>query len=490
MLKITTFKIKKNDNATENLYKIKDIIEGTLKNNEINNLSMEISRILDVPLKEINLKMKQLIYGDFKFFQDEPSFNLKFNFFNSLKYFFLIKIILFFNFFRVFKPNKSKKIDIILDNIEGDYVVKKFNLILKKFKNCLIVKRGSVEILEKYNNLLITNINSIAQLNCKIKNYSILVFFLRCFLKSKKLNFNLIKIYFFVFTSYVKYSSLFKKYDSKVLIHDRIYHTCPIRNYIFKKNKNRRVLCLQTHIAETTITMFSAIDILLKWGEENDTEKKIKVFGGSINEAIPVGSLRMQYELENLKPLNEISEIDILVIGINAALWKGTSKIIYDIYYEQMGWIVKLTKKFPKLKVVYKHHPTFLSDPKEKEIYSKSNITPIVVPKNNSLNSYHYLLKSKLCISFASSMIIEGLSEKNNCFFLDPDFNNDIFFNNLKYLKDTRLQSYEELENLVEKVFVQKKEFENLNLNKFCLNRKLTSDKISNLITGIQNETL
>ena len=125
----------------------------------------------------------------------------------------------------------------------------------------------------------------------------------------------------------------------------------------------------------------------------------------------------MQYELENLKPLNEISEIDILVIGINAALWKGTSKIIYDIYYEQMGWIVKLTKKFPKLKVVYKHHPTFLSDPKKRRIYSKSNITPIVVPKNNSLNSYHYLLKSKLCISFASSMIIEGLSEKIIVFF-------------------------------------------------------------------------
>ena len=53
MLKITTFKIKKKDNATENLYKIKDIIEGTLKNNEINNLSMEISRILDVPLKKL-----------------------------------------------------------------------------------------------------------------------------------------------------------------------------------------------------------------------------------------------------------------------------------------------------------------------------------------------------------------------------------------------------------------------------------------------------
>ena len=47
------------------------------------------------------------------------------------------------------------------------------------------------------------------------------------------------------------------------------------------------------------------------------------------------------------------------------------------------------------------------------------------MPKEN-VNSYHFLIKSKLVLSFGSTMILEGLSLGKPCF-LDPEFSNSAF---------------------------------------------------------------
>ena len=108
--------------------------------------------------------------------------------------------------------------------------------------------------------------------------------------------------------------------------------------------------------------------------------------------------------------------MNILITGINIANWVGTSKEILNIYYEHIRWISKISKKYPKLKITIKHHPNYRGDATEKEIIKNTNINTIVKPENK-LNSYHFLLKSKLILSFGSTMIIEGRSLGKQCFF-------------------------------------------------------------------------
>ena len=210
------------------------------------------------------------------------------------------------------------------------------------------------------------------------------------------------------------------------MIYDRIYHSCPIRNYLFKKYGGKETLCIQSHLAEGTISVFSDIDTLVTFGNEKDTLKKLKLFGGKINRCFPSGSIRMEHGLENKESSNLIENIDILFIGLNPTIWLGTSKKISEIYYKQMRWILKISKQFPKLNIIYKHHPNFKGDRVEKKIFNSSNIKTIVVPKEN-VNSSHFLIKSKLALSFGSTMILEGLSLGKPCFFLDPEFSNSAF---------------------------------------------------------------
>ena len=67
----------------------------------------------------------------------------------------------------------------------------------------------------------------------------------------------------------MKYYRIFSIFESKYFIHDRIYHTCAVRNYLFKKNGGSKIFCLQSHLAEGTISVFSDIDILFTFGREN-----------------------------------------------------------------------------------------------------------------------------------------------------------------------------------------------------------------------------
>ena len=69
-------------------------------------------------------------------------------------------------------------------------------------------------------------------------------------------------------------------------------------------------------------------------------------------------------ELENESYAKKIEPIDIMIIGLNPAIWRGTSKIILDIYYEQMNWLNKIINDFPNLNLIYKHHPNFKGDSK------------------------------------------------------------------------------------------------------------------------------
>jgi len=478
MKNIKDFRIDLNSDSLENIVKIKESIDVFANQPSINTLCLELSIILEIPNKIIKKKFKQIIYGRFDYYDNDPKFKLNYNLLRSLKYTLFFSFFIFFGNLKKLKKDK-KKMSIILDNVEGKYVIEKFNKILSFFKNPLILIKNPDLERNSCSDALFFNSqkNNFSNKILKSKKIILLKFLIKLVKISFQKKIDLINLFFIIFYTSLKYYRIFSIFESKYFIHDRIYHTCAVRNYLFKKNKGSKIFCLQSHLAEGTISVFSDIDILFTFGKEKDTEKKLKLLGGDVNQSIPSGSLRMESELKDDKKFNNVKNIDILFIGINPAIWRGTSKKILEIYYEQLKWVNEISKKFPTLKIVNKHHPNFLGDPEEKKIFDGSNIKTIIKPEDN-LNSYNFLLKSKLILSFSSTMVLEGLSLGKKCFFLDPKLKNTTFFGGLDYLSKIRITKFDELERLIKKNLLDNQENLTDDSERFCLSHNTVSEVI------------
>ena len=127
--------------------------------------------------------------------------------------------------------------------------------------------------------------------------------------------------------------------------------------------------------------------------------------------------------------------------------------------------------------MTYKHHPNFNGDAAENEIIKTTNIETIIKPMNG-LNSYHFLLKSNLILSFGSTMILEGLSLGKKCFFLDPENKNSTFFNNLDYLNEIRISKLEDLEKIVKDYAKNNESNKKIENDKFCLPHEEASERV------------
>ena len=89
-------------------------------------------------------------------------------------------------------------------------------------------------------------------------------------------------------------------------------------------------------------------------------------------------SVRMEQELKDENAADKITPIDILVIGLNPAIWRGTSIQLLDAYYTQISWMNKIMDDFPDIKLVYKHHPNFKGDKKEAELLKNKKFETII----------------------------------------------------------------------------------------------------------------
>lgn len=486
MEKIQEFRINLEEDSLKNVYKIKGNIDEFSEQTKIIELCNDLSTLLKLPNETVKIKLKQILYGKFDYFDVQPKFKIKLNLIESIKYiiYFVILII-----FQNKTKNKNKKVDLILDNVEKEYVIKKFEKILSSFNKPLILLKSSFVKKESYNkNYIFLNehMDLLSNNILRGKRFQALIFLKKLIFFSYKNNINFLKIFFTIFYTSLKYYKIFNAYESKVLIHDRVYHTCPIRNYLFKKYGGKKILCLQSHLAEGTTSVFCDIDTLVTFGKEKDTEKKLISLGGKINKSIQCGSLRMEQELKFKDKINKIDPIDILIIGINPAIWRGTSKTIIEIYYEQIKWIAAISNEFPEFNLIYKHHANFKGDSFEKKILENANIKTIVQTKNMT-NSYHYLLKSKLILSFASTMILEGLSLGKKCFFLDPQRKNSTFFGGLNYLNELRISSYEDLKKKINENLIINKTNNKIDNDIFCLTHESVSNKICKLILDTNN---
>jgi hypothetical protein len=485
MEQINDFRIDPKSDSLENVKRIRNYIENFSNNSQIKLLINKTSEILEIPDEIINQKFKYVLYTKFSFLKDQPKFDLKLKKFNIILYFLYFIVLFFFNFF-FFKKKKidKKKVDVILDYVENIDNINRFKKLLLKFNSSLIITKKKLNITKQDNFIILEPKIVISNKILYNKKKKLLKLLIDLTWSSFKYDIKLIDIFFLIINTAIKYDSIFNLYKSKFLFYDRIYHSCSLRNFLFKKNGGLNALCFQSHIAEATISVFADIDTLITFGNECDTKKKLVFLGGIVNKIHHCGSLRMEFELQNEILSKQIKPIDILVIGLNPANWRGTSENILKIYYEQMSWVLKILEDFPMINLIYKHHPNFRGDSLETRLIKDKNIKVIVNTKDHT-NTYHYVLKSNLILSFGSTMIIECQSLKKKCFFLDPDYKNTSFFGDLDYLNELRIKSYSELKTIIKTNLTKEGEKNILNSDKYCLSHQAVSERVYKYLSKI-----
>ena len=416
MIRLNKFKLDKNLDSNEIYLNLKKDIDEYTDQKEHKKYIEELSKILNIPNQIINLKFKRLVYNDFNL--NTANFNNTFNFLKLFSHFSFFFTFLFF--IKIFGKNSfvQKKFDIILDEVDGMKQFNKFNKIIKKFKNPIVfTKNKSVQREINIQGIIALRYNRIipSKVLLNKKFFKIINFFFQVFLENLKIKENYFIFYFKILLSAIKNKTLFSRVISEVALQDRFYINCPIKNFLFKKHGGKKIISCQNHLAEAGICFYSDIDVLFSFGNEKKSEKKLRIFGSRIGSSLPVGSLQMEreYYIEN-KNLNESSEIDLLIIGIKPPHLKMSNKI-YEGYYKYLNWIKGFSEEKPDIKILYKHHASFVGDLKEKEIFNSSNVK--ILSKGNT---YPYFKKSKVIVSFGSTMILEGLSLKKNVFLLIP----------------------------------------------------------------------
>ena len=479
MIRLDNFKLDKDKDSNEIYLNLKKDIDEYTNQKEHKKYIEELSKILSIPNQIINLKFKRLIYNDFNL--NTANFNNKYNFFKILSQF--LFFFIFLCFIKIFGKNNfvQKKFDIIVDEIDGIIQFNKFYKIITKFKNPIIfTKNKNVQREVKNQGIAAVRYNRILPNKVLLKKnfFTIIDFYLQIFLKNVKIKENYFIYYLRILLSAIKNKTLFSKAISEIVLQDRFYINCPIKNFFFKKNGGKKIISCQNHLAESGICFYSDIDLLFSFGNEKESEKKLRIFGSRIDGSVPVGSLAMErrYYIEDKKNLEESSEIDLLIIGITPP-HLNTSNKIYEGYNKYLKWIKDFSEEKPDIKILYKHHASFAGYLKEEEIFKSSNVKILLKG-----NTYSYFKKSKVLVSFGSTMILEGLSLKKKCFFANPDNCLSTYYSYHEYDKNFFLNSYKDFyENILSSL--NSLETEKVNFDRMCLESGDVSDKIySNII--------
>ena len=438
------------------------------------------SILLNCPKNVLELKTKQLIYKNFN--HKKGKFIFKKSIINiCISFFFHIGILLFILILGKKKFTK-KSYDLIIDDVQDIEQAYRFKKLLKMFNNTIIFYDQSS--LDKQLKKLSPSARSNKFLrsdNSFLRGKFLKFIFVlnKILILSIKNNFNFIYFSNRILIAYIKNNNLFTEYKAKFLVHDRFYRTCPIKNFLFKKNGGTFSACIQSHIPELSMSFYVDIDILFTFGNENYTKKRFLYLGGNVKKTIPVGSHKMESMWhDNTDDLKLIPNIDILIIGINVTTFLEINNKTKENYYTFIKWMKEISLKHPNYNIIYKHHWNFQGDDIESSILRDSNIQTIIRSKKN--NSYAYLNKSKIIVSFGSTMILEGLSDNKKCFYIDPNLESSTFFKNIDNLKEIRIKNYKELENLVHKTIGGENNNKNYISDFICLESKNVSKKICN----------
>ena len=492
-------------NSLENIIILKNYIENFFLQDELKTFISESSLHLDLDEKILSLKCKRLLAQKFVF--ENNKFEDNFSFIKLIYQFFiffglLIKITFSKN------QNSIVKKNIMLFNVDSIDEIEKFKKVLSECNNSVIITKTKLNlnkisnhIRDKYlkENLIFnyekdnlkltfrdkdekyslkTDIISEDDLNldgkCIKKKYSIFKFAINLLIKSILFKFNFLQIFNILLYAKVKNYSIFSKYQTKYFLQDRINYTCPIRNHLFKKMGGVLSGCVQTHLTEASISLFNDIDLFMTFGDEQHSKKLLTLLGSRIGKSIPIGSLRVESFLYNSsKEFNNKMEIDVLVFGVNLYNWLHINNNAKKNYYKFLEYLKTLSNNYKNLKIVFKHHPNNVQDEKEMEIMKNSNIIYL----DKKINSYSLINNSKLFFSYSSTLIVETSGIYGKSYFIDPNNNNNIFFDKNSHFNKIKLVDYSDLEKIVETIIYKKNTHKNVS-NEICLDSKNVSKLI------------
>lgn len=461
-----------------------DKLEKHTQTKDIKNYLKLLSSYLDIPFEIVKKDYKQYISRKHNYLSKTIEKNISYyEIFKSLILYYVTFIYVFLYSKKVEVRNKVKIIfDEVMSKTEHDELI----YLIKKFPNHLFV---SNEETNKENQLKFFK----RQGYCRkiiIKNFFQIFLYISwaSFKDSKKTNINLINFSNYAVNQKLKYETIFSICKSDIFFQFRFYTTSAIRNFLFKKSGGKLCCTVQRiliHLGRTGF--FIDTDIFFSLGKKS--AELIKDTESNFKEIIPVGSLyleRFWFKQEKIPA----PAYDILFIGGNHGTFLATDEKYMSNYYENLKWLSKLSKKFPKISIALKHHESWKHDEhfdkKEDEILNGSFIKKIYKTDQGPINkSYGYAFNSKVCLTWNSTMIFELLGNKIPAYFLDPNLENDGWFLNSNYTIPWRISSYENFEKKMIDIIMNNKNEIVQNSENFCWNSKNTSQNIFEKLKNI-----
>ena len=466
---MTKLYLKKNFNNKNILEKSKVLLNETNKvfnSRDFKKYFKDLSNYLSIPEKEIIFYFKKQYFNSFDF---RKNIFRKKIFLSSIFKFIFIYVFFLISIFIFKKKNQTNpkiKSDILIDDVSDINEIKRYDSLKKLFKSHIVRLNKDLSIKKSSKQIIFRK---------KFMNYYLsvndLFFLLKMFNKNFKYSFKtkLNLFYFFLkfIDDYFYYSSFFKEYKFEYLISSRHYVTNNIKNFFAKKN-NTHCSVLQKNIdTENLNGFFIDTDTLFVLGKK--TKIKNKIFN-RINKQVEVGSFFMENLFFKKKRYRKnFKNLDILCLGGNEQ-YPGSEHDNYkdhsSNYTEHLNWLIKIAKEFPHLKIGFLHHANNRND-FEENFFKGSNV--IYVSKET--NSYILSAESKFLCSWASTMIVELFSLKKRGFYLDPNYKNVQFMNNIN--KNIRINTY----NIFKKIFFNKI-LRKIDFNNYCVKSNNTSYKI------------
>lgn len=436
-------KIDKRRSVKNNSFDLKKNIDFVLSNNLVIKHIKNLKKLSLIDESEINFFYKKNIFCSNEFYKSENlSSKLKFS-----KSILLLPVGFFLIIYIFFKSSKfktkTKKIDLLLDNIETNFELSFYENIISKFdKDKIVIRKTNNSVshefvntvmLKKYSNYVISLKETLVCLKLLFES----------FIVSIKNNFNFVYLFLKFLNEYYYYRTFFKLISPKFILMHQHYASSNIKNYLLKKNDGILSTSIQKNIQTQGVNgFFIDCDILFTFSENTKINNEQSF--SNIKKIFPIGSFFM--EKKNYTQKNDLNEkFDIVYMGAHDLVNDNYDifnlyESYKDDYNEQLNWLKKFSIENPQLKIGFKYHSTYNGSKYEKNIFKDSNIIFI----DHRLNSYHLMQNSKIICSWNSTMIVEATSINKPSFFLDPNGRNLVFLEEMKNSDQLSIKSYDE----------------------------------------------
>jgi len=416
-----------------------------------------------IPQKEVQFYFKKKLLDNFNF--SKNIFNNKISILSVPKYIIIYLVYVL----RIILLRKKGIIKVtyyktMIDHIESDKELNLYKKIISLYKKKDIIIRTANPNVQHKQSIFFS----------KMKDYIItnkdIIFLIKFFFSALNISLKYRINFFYISLKFIDdcffYKSFFKQIKPKNIIMHQHYYSNNIKNFFFKKNGGNKSCLIQKNInTKNTNGFFYHADILFSFGANINISNKRT--SSKIKRNVNIGSFVMGSKKGIVLRKNK-RNIDLLYIGGNG-LFKNSYYDTYDTYkndyIEQLKWLAKISIKFPKLKIYFKHHPNNYEN-EEKVFFINSNVKFIDQKKN----TYHLCDQSKFICSWASTMIIEYKYKNYYSFFLDPKNNNDQFLSDINKRHEISIDNYNKFEQLV--LSSQNKIYKNKQDKNFCMTNK------------------